>query len=401
MKKSILLTALAFVALGCSKTEVKPVEDAPAQISWNAVVGKASTKAPVEETTFNQGHVFNTYAFFNAAGTTWPTDASLYINNQEIKYYADADAPFVANSWHSSTVNYWPKQGSLTFLSYSLGDANRSCSATVTCTPNDGLKISGFDVNVSVNKNRDLMVADVQTDQKQNETEVAGAAKGVPTVFRHALTWITGFQVRTAADYYNVGNPSPQIGSKEITVNSIKICNVNSKGDYQLLYDETKTNKRDESWSTQTESHDYAFTVASGASNVASDNIPVALTCEQLLFMPQTFVAPNYKFNGSTLIEKAIERQSDEYKKAVEKVGHIELEYTIKTYTSSSDYSEETVKEYIALADFSSNLDTTSGGDWKINRKITYNITIDLSANIIYWDPTIEEWEEENKTISL
>ncbi len=403
MKKSILLTALAFVALGCSKTEVKPVEDAPAQISWNAVVGKASTKAPVEGTAFDKAHKFITYAFFNAAGTTWPTDASLYIDNQVISYYKDAEEPFVADSWHSGTVNYWPKQGSLTFFSYSLGDDNHGCSAIVTCTKDDGLKISGFDVNVSSDKNRDLMVADVQTGQKQNTTDQAGAAKGVPTIFRHALTWITGFQVRTAADYYNVGTPSPQIGSKEITVNSIKICNVYSKGDYQLLYDKNKTNNRDESWNNQTESHEYAFRVASGASNVASDVTPVALACDQLLFMPQTFTAPNFTYSdGATPIQKAIERQTTAYKEAVKNVGHIELEYTIKTYTSSSDYSEETVKEYIALADFTSSIDgSTNGGDWKINRKITYNITIDLSANIIYWDPIVVEWEEENKTISL
>lgn len=400
MKKSILLAATALVALaGCSKTEVKPVEDAPAQISWNAVVGKASTKAPVEGTAFDKSHKFVTYAFFNAAGTTWPIDASLYIDNQVISYYENEDAPFVANSWHSNTVNYWPKQGSLTFFSYSLGDDNHGCSATVTCTKDGGLKISGFDVNVSSNKNRDLMVADVQTDQKQNTTNNASAANGVPTIFRHALTWITGFNVKTAADYSRpVYSPA---GGKEITVNSIKVRNVNSKGDYQLLYDNTKANNRDESWSNPTESHDYDFTVASGASKVASNETPVALTCDQLLFMPQTFEAPNYTYNSTTLIGKAIERQTDAYKKAVEKVGHIELEYTIRTYTSGSDYSEETVKECIALADFSSSLDATNGGDWKINRKITYNITIDLSDNIIYWDPIVVEWEEENKTISL
>lgn len=402
MKKSILLTALAFAALGCSKTEVKPVEDAPAQISWNAVVGKASTKAPVERTAFDKSHKFITYAFFNAAGTTWPIDASLYIDNQVISYYENEDAPFVANSWHSNTVNYWPKQGSLTFFSYSLGDDNHGCSATVTCTKDDGLKISGFDVNVSSDKNRDLMVADVQTGQKQNTTDKAGAAKGVPTIFRHALTWITGFNVKTADDYCaNTSLPFHGAGCKEISVKSIKICNVYSMGNYQLLYDATKTNNRDESWSNQTENHSYDFTVASDASNVASKDTPVALTCDQLLFMPQTFEAPNYTYNSTTLIGKAIERQTDAYKKAVEKVGHIELEYTIRTYTSGSDYSEETVKECIALADFSSSLDATNGGDWKINRKITYNITIDLSDNIIYWDPIVVEWEEENKTISL
>ena len=86
MKKSILLAAAAIAALaGCSKVEVKSVDEAPAQITWNAVVGKPSTKAPVEGTTFSQDHSFMTFAFYNANGTTWPTGASLYIDNQEVR----------------------------------------------------------------------------------------------------------------------------------------------------------------------------------------------------------------------------------------------------------------------------------------------------------------------------
>lgn len=392
MKKSILLTALAFAALGCSKTEVKPVEDAPAQISWNAVVGKPSTKAPVTGTTFDQSHVFTTYAFFNAAGTTWPNNASLYIDNQEISYYENAVTPFVAKSWHSNTVNYWPKQGSLTFFSYSFAEEKVDFSGDLSCDATNGLKLTGYDVNVTENQNKDFMVADIQTAQKQNTTNASGATAGVPTIFRHALTWIVGFNIKTAEDYKG---STLQAGSKVIEVSSVKICNAYSKGDYQMTTDITRT----ESWANQTNVSSYDFSVATGASEEVTKT-GASLQCAQQLFMPQTFDAPEYQFTGNTIIDKAIERQKKEYIDAVEKVGHIELTYTIKTYTDGTHFSEETVKEYIALADFASNKENTDGY-WKINRKITYNITIDLSANIIYWDPIVEEWDPEEKTITL
>ena len=140
MKRSILLAAAAIAALaGCSKVEVKSVDEAPARISWNAVVGKHSTKAPVEGTTFSMGHSFKTFAFYNANGTAWPTGASLYIDNQEVSYHAGAVAPFVANSWHTVTANYWPRQGSLTFFSYSFANKPVSFAGTLTCTAAEGL----------------------------------------------------------------------------------------------------------------------------------------------------------------------------------------------------------------------------------------------------------------------
>ena len=40
-------------------------------------------------------------------------------------------------------------------------------------------------------------------------------------------------------------------------------------------------------------------------------------------------------------------------------------------------------------------------GNWNINKKITYNIEIDLSSNIIYWDPTVEAWTEDNQTVTI
>lgn len=386
MKKSILLAAAAIAALaGCSKVEVKSVDEAPARISWNAVVGKHSTKAPVEGTTFSTGHSFKTFAFYNANGTTWPVDASLYIDNQEVNYYAAAVAPFVANSWHSETVNYWPRQGSLTFFSYSFANSPVSFTGNLTCTAADGLKLEGYDVNETGNKNSDFMVADIKVNQRRNTTNAAGAETGVPTIFRHALTQIVGFNVKTKDNYKGAALAA---GSKVIEVNSIKIVNADSKGDYTMTNDAVT---RTESWGNRSDSKTYEYTPVAGKSE-ALNTTAAELVNEQKIFLPQDFAASGYTYTGVSLLEKSLERQTSAYKAAVAAVGHIELKYTIKTYTNATDFSEEGVTELIALQEI---------GNWNINKKITYNIEIDLSSNIIYWDPTVVAWAEEGQTITI
>lgn len=386
MKKSILLAAAAIAALaGCSKVEVKSVDEAPARISWNAVVGKHSTKAPVEGTTFSTGLSFKTFAFYNANGTAWPTGASLYIDNQEVNYYAAAVAPFVANSWHTLTANYWPKQGSLTFFSYSFANKPVSFTGNLTCTAADGLKLVGYDVNETGNKNSDFMVADIKDGQRQNTTSAAGAEKGVPTIFRHALTQIVGFYVETKDNYKGAALAA---GSKVIEVNSIKIVNAYSKGDYTMTNNAVT---RSESWGNQSDPKTYEYTPVAGKSEALNGTAAV-LVNDQKIFLPQDFAPSGYTYTGVSLLEKSLERQTLAYKTAVAAVGHIELNYTIKTYTDATHFSEETVTELIALEEI---------GNWGINKKITYNIKIDLSSNIIYWDPTVVAWAEDDKTIII
>lgn len=387
MKKSILLAAAAIAALaGCSKVEVKSVDEAPARISWNAVVGKHSTKAPVEGTKFDKNHSFKTFAFYNANGTAWPTGASLYIDNQEVSYHAAAVAPFEANSWHTGTVNYWPRQGSLTFFSYSFANKPVSFAGTLTCTATEGLKLVGYDVNATDNKNSDFMVADIKVDQRQNTTNAAGAEKGVPTIFRHALTQIVGFKVETKDDYKGA---TLAAGSKVIEVKSIKIVKADSKGDYTMTNNAVT---RTESWGNRSDSKTYEYTPVAGKSE-ALNTTAAELVNEQKIFLPQHFTASGYTYTaGASLLQKSLERQTPAYKAAVAAVGHIELNYTIKTYTDATNFSKEEVTELIALEEI---------GNWGINKKITYNIKIDLSSNIIYWDPTVVAWDEENQTVTI
>lgn len=230
------------------------------------------------------------------------------------------------------------------------------------------------------------MVADIKVDQRQNTTNAAGAEKGVPTIFRHALTQIVGFNVETKDDYKGA---TLAAGSKVIEVKSIKIVNADSKGDYTMTNNAVT---RTESWGNRSDSKTYEYTPVAGKSEALSTTA-AELVNEQKIFLPQDFAASSYTYTaGASLLQKSLERQTVAYKTAVAAVGHIELKYTIKTYTDATNYSEEEVTELIALHEI---------GNWNINKKITYKITIDLSSNIIYWDPTVEAWAEDNQTVTI
>lgn len=393
MKKTyLIIAATALVALSaCTKNEVSSISDEPSQITWQTVIGPKSTKALVDGTKFSTDYKFRTYAFYNANGTTWPNEASLYIDNAEVEYHSTAveGKPFAANSWHADQVYYWPKGGSLTFFAYTVinSDGNKENATsypTVTCNGTDGLKVD--DYNVDTQKNLDFMVADIKSGQTANTTSEAGAANGVPTVFRHTLTQIVKFNVKTDQDYK--GDALTK-GSKVVTVNSIKIVKAFRKGDYQMEPDATT---RKEEWSNLSEnSTPYEYNVYENSQKVNGQEVTttgVDLTNEQKAFMPQTFAE-------LTAEQKALDKRSEAYINAVKAVPHIEFSYKIDTYTNATDHSTDNVTEYVPLSDIN-----TEG--WGINKKITYNITISLAGAqnelIIYWDPTVEKWDDTNSS---
>ena len=212
MKTNYVIIAVAALAAfsACTKNEVRPVANDSAQITWQTVVG-SSSKALVDGNTFDQAFKFKTFAFLNADGTTWPTDASLYIDDAEVAYYADAVSPFVANSWHADQVYYWPKGGSLTFFSYTCLSGAGFYSPAITpgnsseCVfdKNEGLSIKPFPTEMNCGQDFDLLVAKVNQacDMKYD-------SKRVPTRFEHKLTKISFFvtlNVQTTDKYKLTG----------------------------------------------------------------------------------------------------------------------------------------------------------------------------------------------------
>ena len=241
MKKSIppILAAIALLS-ACAKVETAPSSPDGMAISFSPILGSVRTKADTKtgegaNATINtkadptaarldERANFYSYAWYLPDGKTWDTDkadAELYIDKAKVGYYSKENPPFVNYSWHADQVYYWPKGGSLTFLSYSClsgvtfyPDAfkHQNGIETKTTVDKDGLKIENFYLSGA---DFDLLVADFAKDRRANLNGV------VPTLFRHKLARISFYvsqEEKTTKD--------------EIVLTSLKLTNIYMQGDY-------------------------------------------------------------------------------------------------------------------------------------------------------------------------
>lgn len=372
MKRIILLAASAMAILaGCSRTEIRSISDEPQQVSFRTVVGQQSTKALISDAKYPVTETFGSFAFFNKQGETFPTGASLYMPNSEVKNTTHANSGKV---WTTDIPYYWPKQGSLTFFSYS---PFTELNALTTCDATDGIKITGWDVDA--NQDVDVMVADV----RKNLTKAAGNGTndnytGVATVFRHKLSQIVGFKFKTDKNYASGLETSAKVGDKYFYFNKIAINKVKYKGTYKSTIDVDGANLG--SWTPETDTKDYVWYEKPAAGpevffgNTAT--VSPAPTSGYILVLPQDFTDPGAG-SGSN-------------------VENIEIKYTIRTYVkaysgNATDYTEEEVHVYAPL--YSIHNATTAGDTkWHMNKKITYSFTVNLDDDQIYWAPSVEDW---------
>ena len=357
--KFYLIAAAACAALAaCSKNEVAPV-DVDQEITFQAVVNKASTKALINDATYPTNLPFGSFAYFYPSSSSFGTEAKLYINNAEVK---DTLLATSGKVWTTNPAYYWPKNGKLTFYSYS---PYATLNSIVTCNTSDGIVIKNYDV--SLNQTVDVMVADRKDDLQANGANASYT--GVPTIFRHKLAQVVDFKIKTKERYATGDLSTPAIGDKFFFLNEIKIGNIAYKGDFKSgvkpssssIGEWTKTADRISTpyiWykSTTTEATPFA-------NNDVTSPKPIANG--YLLVLPQTM--------------------TDKGSNSITSVEYLELKYTIRTFwgTNASDYSDESVTQLIDLK--------TVSAAWEINKKYTYNITVGLDQ--IYWAPSVEVWE--------
>lgn len=369
MKRIILLAASAMAILaGCTRTEIRSIADEPQQITFRTVVGQQSTKALISDAKYPVTETFGSFAFFNKQGETFPTGASLYMPNSEVKNTTQATSGKV---WTTAIPYYWPKQGSLTFFSYSPFN---KLNTQITCDATDGIKITGWDVDA--NQAVDVMVADV----KKNLTKATGNGTydgytGVVTVFRHKLSQIVGFKLQTAKNYASGPETAAKAGDKYFYFTKIAINKVKYKGNYKSTINVDGTNLGD--WTPETSTKDYVwYESTTGTFFNTTGTAAPAPANGYILVLPQDFTDPGTG-QGSN-------------------VENIEIKYTIRTYVkaysgNATDYTEEEVHVYAPLYSIHN---ATSSGDtkWHMNKKITYSFTVDLDDDQIYWAPSVEDW---------
>lgn len=353
MNKHIFCIAAACAALAsCVKNEVR-VNAPDQEITFQTV----STKAGAA---FETNKHFFSYAYFLKKGDTWDAnhdDAKAYIDKAVITYEHGAGEG--KGYWAAANSYYWPKQGSLTFFAWTDNTIHNPTSnpapsiagdgASVSCAHDTGIKITNY--SVKENKNKDILVADIAKDKAANESATGNWKEGVPTVFRHALAKVE-FKVNKKTNYPNV----------TFKVKSITLNKVSTRGTFTQYYSDPNQKGGWNGWGLQE-----GLTVFTG-------DVEVTKTADAV---PAEFDALNPGTGDySIVLPQVLKDKTD---------PTITIEYEIITSYVAGKPVTETVIDTKDLKDIYKN-------DWEIGKKYVLGITLGL--NEIYWDPSVEGWED-------
>lgn len=357
MNKHIFYIAAACAALAsCVKNEVR-VNAPDQEITFQTVSTKAGTA-------FNTNHKFYSYAYFLEKDKTWNNDfasAKPYIDNALIAFDPSTGtgngfwAPEAPNTYY-----YWPKQGSLTFFAWTDDTAAPSVGAgpdvKVSCAPETGIKIEKY--SVKDNRNKDILVAEIAKDKTANETATGAWKNGVPTVFRHALAKVE-FKVNKRTNYPNV----------TFKVKKITLTKVSTRGTFTQCQSTPNENWGWDGWGLQEDLP--VFTSAAGKE--------VTKTADST---PEEFDAltPDPNTDYHIVLPQVLRDKID---------PTITIEYEIITsYVTGNPVTEKVIE--------TKDLKDIYKSDWECNKKYVLGITLGL--NEIYWDPSIEGWENGDVT---
>ena len=187
--KRLVIAALAIGAMAaCTKSNVQ--YEQPGEISLQPVTQKA-TKAAVDGTVYptDEAYNFNVWAWWadENAGTAladFDTNVTDYITKGTFVYRNNG-------SWGGYTPYYWPTKGSLVFAGYSPANAKvegQDAPVFHYDLPTKTFSVSNYIQSNNIAATKDLMWFDVTgVSYDQNGAE----NKGVPVVFKHALSWLT------------------------------------------------------------------------------------------------------------------------------------------------------------------------------------------------------------------
>ena len=399
MKKYIVIAIAACVALAaCTKNEVKPVA-VDQEITFQAVVNKASTKAGTFENDvkYPTGRPFGTVAYRES-------NKEKYFGPEEVSYNS------TKHYWSTATAYYWPVNDALTFMSYSpFKYQETGYTATPVNVTELYNSIKFADYNVQDHQDTDLMVADIQKGQKANTTQQGGTwQKGVPTIFHHKLSQIVAINFQTVdtqdpstkKDYANehdgTASKKYMAGDQQFFLNEVALCKTCFTGTYEYTYVDASSAVTKDEWTKGSTIVDKTmwFTEPSTLPNVAgkfiggaivpgrTDDAGNPVTNKYILILPQTF--ESYTLGNEST------------------VPHIYIKYTVRTYyadnklnTDNDGFSDETIETVVPLYDIHS----TTNHTWAMNKQITY--TFNLTKQRIYWDPQVVNWDSESHTVEI
>ena len=357
MKKYIIIAVAVLAAsVACSKVEtVNPQKE----ISFE-VANSLQTKASFTGSVYSNG-AFGTYAWFN--------DTDDFMVNEQVD--------LASGVWKTvDNTYYWPKTGSVSFISYSPFEGTSNTAGTTPVVEKDKITYTGVMAGTT-----DLMYADKATcSNNVNEVEDGtNSYTGVPTIFRHALAKLS-FKVManfTEWDDASTGSHTEW----EITLNSFKIKGFNTTGDLEL-----NLNGDGKSW-------DKPVTTVDGVDYNVWTNVSGATTDQELVAAPLTLTTSAQDLASATgyVLPQILSAG----------VQTVDIDAHIKTTLANGKTIEEDFVKTINISEIS----TLKA--WQMNENIVYTIKFKPTASalkpgdahdddpedvIIKFDPAVADW---------
>ena len=270
MKSWIYLLTTLWLLTACkADTEPEPETTQPVVPQHVAVTFNpeaAATRGPVPAGSLGTDLSFRVWATKTLTGTT-TEEAFINDNTSNVVVYDD-----LTHYWRTTGATYyWPDApGALYNVTfYALYPASAPTTSDIVSN-----KTITFDTTHPIDGNTDVLYTKHQTSLS---AVISSSSPAVPLRFHHALTQLA-FQGKLSDAFITDG--------LQVTVGSIKVCNVNSTGDLDLAATTTSL------WGTLSTPTDYPLTMVSDEGIVLT-NTAQALTSSSDITMviPQVLTA--------------------------------------------------------------------------------------------------------------
>ena len=354
MKKILIISAAALVAM-CACTKNEAIEGPQHEITFSVAKYVGQTKADeekVDPADYADDYAdvpFGTYAWFY--GDEEGAKAQAFMEDETVSLTGD--------EWKPAVTYYWPKTGSIDFISYSP----KSISDYVTVTTDD-IKIGDAKnvYEVEDGTTVDVMYADKAVGCTENV--LTYFYKGVPTLFRHALAKIN-INIKTAYGAKVITEGEDETEWK-VTVKGLALNDYLNAGyvEFPLATDGSWTLPEDKVWENDGNQVSKDFDLPTDATINSTEAKP---------FVSDYFVLPQELSAGQTL----------------------DVIVDIETYLPNGNTIIETGVKLTGV------LGAQDVEAWEINKITSYNITIIPAASNedgdpieILFDPAVKDWEE-------
>ena len=270
MKSWIYLLTTLWLLTACkADTEPEPETTQPVVPQHVAVTFNpeaAATRGPVPAGSLGTDLSFRVWATKTLSGTT-TEEAFINDNTSNVVVYDD-----LTHYWRTTGATYyWPDApGALYNVTfYALYPASAPTTSDIVSN-----KTITFDATHPIDGNTDVLYTKHQTSLS---AVISSSSPAVPLRFHHALTQLA-FQGKLSDAFITDG--------LQVTVGSIKVCNVNSTGDLDLAATTTSL------WGTLSTPTDYPLTMVSDEGIVLTSTAQALTSSSDItMVIPQVLTA--------------------------------------------------------------------------------------------------------------